>query len=177
MNRHTTFGLILLIANLVPSFEAEASDGWLNVKNYGAIGNGSSDDTVAINSAFAALSARGGIVYFPPGRYRVTTKITLPDKRVSMVGDGIGISTVEWTNADGGLLYQPSIAGSSSGSDDGRELSVEKLTLRTTQLGGGTALKAVWPELLAKLLILCVCLMWKYVEAISQRRGAMVFSL
>jgi hypothetical protein len=48
MNRHITFSLILLIANIVPSFEAQASDGWLNVKNYGAIGNGSSDDTVAI---------------------------------------------------------------------------------------------------------------------------------
>lgn len=57
------------------------------------------------------------------------------------------MSTVEWTNVDGGLLYQPSISGSSSGADDGRELSIEKLTLRTTQLGGGTALKVVWPEI------------------------------
>ena len=137
---------LLLIVALVLSTEAHAQAGWLNVKSYGAVGNGSSDDTAAINSALAALPARGGIVYFPPGRYRASTKIALPDKRVSLLGDGIGISTIEWTNVDGGLLYQPSIAGSSSGADNGRELSLEKLTLRTTQLGGGAALKATWPE-------------------------------
>jgi pectate lyase-like protein len=47
--------------------------GVFNVKFYGATGNGATDDTLAINTAVSsANSAGGGIVYFPPGTYRVT---------------------------------------------------------------------------------------------------------
>jgi hypothetical protein len=43
-----------------------------NVKNYGATGNGTSDDTVAIRSAIsAAVADGGGIIYFPAGTYAV----------------------------------------------------------------------------------------------------------
>ncbi len=43
-----------------------------NVKNYGATGNGTSDDTVAIRSAInAAVANGGGIIYFPAGNYAV----------------------------------------------------------------------------------------------------------
>lgn len=41
-----------------------------NVKDYGATGNGTSDDTAAITAAqTAANAAGGGIVYFPPGTF------------------------------------------------------------------------------------------------------------
>src|ERR1700691_5533219 len=43
-----------------------------NVKSYGALGNGTTDDTVAIQTAYtAAAAAGGGIVFFPPGTYLV----------------------------------------------------------------------------------------------------------
>ncbi len=46
---------------------------------YGATGNGTTDDTVAINSALAAAgTAGGGIVYLPPGNYRTTNTLTVP---------------------------------------------------------------------------------------------------
>ena len=42
---------------------------WFNVQTYGATGNGSTDDTTAIQAAItAALAADGGVVYFPPAR-------------------------------------------------------------------------------------------------------------
>lgn len=48
-----------------------------NVIAYGAIGNGVADDTAAINLAIAAChTAGGGIVYFPPGTYKVTKPLT-----------------------------------------------------------------------------------------------------
>jgi Pectate lyase superfamily protein len=44
-----------------------------NVKDYGATGDGVTDDTIALNAAVAAaVTTSGGIVYFPPGTYRVT---------------------------------------------------------------------------------------------------------
>ncbi len=44
-----------------------------NVKDYGALGNDSADDTAAINAAITAATSTKGIVYFPPGTYRLAT--------------------------------------------------------------------------------------------------------
>lgn len=46
----------------------------VSVKAYGATGNGSTDDTAAIQAAIDYVySSGGGTVYFPPGTYRVTS--------------------------------------------------------------------------------------------------------
>jgi hypothetical protein len=48
----------------------------VNVLDYGATGNGSTDDRTAINLAFAACIANGGgTVYFPKGTYFVTDSV------------------------------------------------------------------------------------------------------
>lgn len=53
----------------------------INVKDptYGAIGNGTADDTAAIQAALNACSAAGGgVVTAPFGQYRITSKLTIP---------------------------------------------------------------------------------------------------
>ncbi|MFH9816132.1 glycosyl hydrolase family 28-related protein [Streptomyces sp. NPDC017230] len=50
---------------------------WLNVKDYGAFGDGTTDDTVAIQAALAACPM-GGIVYLPAGAYRTSAPLTIP---------------------------------------------------------------------------------------------------
>ena len=56
-----------------------------DVREYGAVGDGITDDTAAINRAVSdgnrcgeacgSTSALGALVYFPPGTYLVTTPI------------------------------------------------------------------------------------------------------
>lgn len=59
--------------------------GYIDVKQYGAKGNGSTDDRTAINNAIAAAATFSGTVFFPPGSYRVTNFIT-SNPAVSLVG-------------------------------------------------------------------------------------------
>jgi hypothetical protein len=51
----------------------------LNVINFGATGNGTTNDQPAVMSAIAELNGNLGYVYFPPGNYLMTAPITLPD--------------------------------------------------------------------------------------------------
>ena len=51
--------------------------GWHNVKDHGALGDGTTDDTAAIQAAIDACDAAGGgTVYFPPGTYYLGTAPT-----------------------------------------------------------------------------------------------------
>ena len=49
----------------------------VNVLDYGAVGNGIADDTVAIQAAVDALT-EGGQLFFPPGKYKLTDEVMLP---------------------------------------------------------------------------------------------------
>jgi len=76
------------IAQTVTSGSSSAPLGWYNVKDYGATGNGSTDDTAAVSSAITALtSGSGGVLYFPRGSYKTSGGfyITVP---TMVMGDG-----------------------------------------------------------------------------------------
>jgi len=57
-----------------------------NVKDFGAIGNGSDDDTAAINATITAAGI-GGTVFFPKGTYFVSSKLTMLANQ-AFVGEG-----------------------------------------------------------------------------------------
>lgn len=48
-----------------------------NVQDYGALGNGVTDDITAINAAFSAFQVTGGVMYFPAGTYVISAAIVL----------------------------------------------------------------------------------------------------
>src|SRR5439155_16189996 len=53
---------------------AQFPDSRYNIRQFGAVGNGSTDDSTAISNAEAALEAVGaGILYLPKGHYCVKT--------------------------------------------------------------------------------------------------------
>lgn len=59
-----------------------------NVKDFGALGDGSTDDAAAIQAALDACEAAGGgRVYFPPGTYKADSQLVGGDG-VEWIGDG-----------------------------------------------------------------------------------------
>ena len=60
----------------------------LSVKRFGAKGDGSTDDTAAVLAALAALGPAGGIVYFPPGIYKVDTESIILTQNAQLIGSG-----------------------------------------------------------------------------------------
>ena len=70
---------------------AKAATSVFNVKSYGAVGDGVTDDTVAIQAAIsAANTAGGGTVIFPKpsSNYKITTALTL-NSNVRLLGLGV----------------------------------------------------------------------------------------
>lgn len=76
---------------IVPEHEHDLiSTGWFTVTSYGAAGDGTTDDTAAINTAIAALnSAGGGVLYFPAGNYLVSAGLTSITVAATIMGDGL----------------------------------------------------------------------------------------
>lgn len=59
-----------------------------SVTSFGAIGNGSADDSSAIQDCVdACYAAGGGVVFIPPGTYKIATAVTIPNF-VEIVGVG-----------------------------------------------------------------------------------------
>jgi hypothetical protein len=74
---------------------------WTDVTRTGAAGDGRSDDTAAIRRAVERTPA-GGLVLFPPGRYRVSGEI-LVDRPVSFAGVGRGSQVYQ--SSPGQILF------------------------------------------------------------------------
>jgi hypothetical protein len=75
---------------------------WFDVTHplYGAKGDGSTDDTAAIQAAINACAAntRSGTVFFPPGVYMISVPLTSSSKSIRFSGSGANaISTIRPT--------------------------------------------------------------------------------
>lgn len=57
-----------------------SASGLTSVKEYGAVGDGMTDDAAAIQAAIDAVALFGGTVYFPAGTYIIGTTLTLKSK-------------------------------------------------------------------------------------------------
>jgi hypothetical protein len=76
---------------------------WLNVKDYGAVGNGSIDDTIALTNAFAAGNTQLLPVYMPPGTYVVTSLLDLSSQTCTII---FGASMLNDNNAFNGSVFE-----------------------------------------------------------------------
>lgn len=78
-----------------------------NVKAFGAVGDGVTDDTAAIRAAVDALPTQGGDIFFPDGVYIITNTITIKKHGVTFRG-----VTSASTYADQSAM-QPGVRGTS----------------------------------------------------------------
>lgn len=71
----------------------------VNVKDFGANGDGITDDTAAIESAISSSGAAK--IYFPAGVYVVSSQISATDKFLHFAGDGPRVSEIKYTGTNG----------------------------------------------------------------------------
>ena len=82
----------------------------VSVKDYGAVGDGSTDDTAAIQSAIDRLVANGGgCLYTPPGFYKTTSVLSIT-KGIIIQGAGLGVGTGSG-NSGGTVIRNASASG------------------------------------------------------------------
>lgn len=101
------------------------SDVFINVKDvtYGAKGDGTTDDTAAIQAALNAVPTNGGVVYFPPGAYKITATLHPTVSGTSLMGAG-------W---DARILYDGMVATTAIGMGDTTQRRVNVRWLRISQ--------------------------------------------
>lgn len=96
-----------------------------SVKTYGAVGDGVTDDTAAITSAFADTAV--GLVYFPPGTYLITS-VAIPN-RTGLVIEGQGATILMSGTGSSGTPQGFALSGTC------RDITIRNLRF----LGDGTA--------------------------------------
>lgn len=92
-------------------------DSWLNVKtDFGAVGDGVTDDTAAIQAAFESLKPDGAlekVLYFPAGTYRIVDTVAISRDEtfaeyegISVIGEDPATTTIKWDGAAGGRMME-----------------------------------------------------------------------
>ena len=83
---------------------------YANIKAFGATGDGTTDDVLAIQEALDTV-VDGDIVYFPPATYRIDTPLTVVGKAINIIGYG---ATLDFSNNSTTLAQALTISGSDS---------------------------------------------------------------
>jgi hypothetical protein len=136
----TIFGWRIYLASLVFSwiFTAECSQSIvtrINVKTYGAKGDGKTDDTKSLISAFKAVSISGGEIYFPAGVYLTDIIDIRPSQN----------STIAVQGEKGKVMIKKNITDKTNVALFFCEIKGTKLLFRNLTLNGSsTARKGKW---------------------------------
>lgn len=89
----------------------------ISVKNFAAAGDGTTDDTTAIQAAIDhAATTTGGTVYFPQGDYKITSTLVISESNIRLVGEGSGgvflsSKADQRTNAATRILWDSMVTG------------------------------------------------------------------
>jgi hypothetical protein len=108
----------------------DLTGGWRNVRDYGATGDGTTNDTAAVQAALtAAANAGGGVVWLPRGTFACNTLAQNAAGGVSLIGAGRGVSMLKSRAAE------PLLTITQDGTYPATQGTVERLTLDGNSLG------------------------------------------
>ena len=120
-----------------------------NVKDYGATGDGTTDETTTFQATISAMnvsSAPRTTLRIPSGTYVLSSKLawTLASQTngLSIVGDGRGSTILKWTNSDGGIQITM-VYPQQEGINNQSPIVVSGVTFVTTYASGGTGLEVI----------------------------------
>lgn len=74
--------------NAVATTVQEKLREWVSVKDFGAVGDGVTDDTTAIQAAIDSIPSAGGSIYFPVGIYLISSTLIVSTESISLTGEG-----------------------------------------------------------------------------------------
>lgn len=134
-------GTAAMVAAAGPA-HAEVAGDWQNVKDFGATGDGQTNDAPAIQQAIDQAGKLSAI-FFPPGTYRCDRAITSQARSISIIGSGIGVTRVVFTAAGHG--FDLSLV-SDDATRDFDYLNVRDLSVLTRNPDGQSAIRAVWSK-------------------------------
>ncbi len=96
-----------IMADWLNDVNTNVYDLFANVKQYGAVGNGTTDDTDAFESAIAANA--GKTIFIPPGTYRLTRTISMASQGMCLYGESQinTVLTIDQTTGPGISISAP----------------------------------------------------------------------
>jgi hypothetical protein len=108
---------------------------YTNVSDYGAVGDGTTDDTTAIANAIAAATLHGGTVFFPTPavNYLISSELTLTTG-VSILGTG----------SEACEIYQSSSTTNGIFANDAASISIQGIYLNGPGAGSGVGIAMGW---------------------------------
>lgn len=123
-----------------------------SVKDFGATGDGVTNDTTAVQAAITAAATSGAIVYFPAGTYKVTT-LTLPQQGsgIELMGESFcGLNDLTTAVYKGAVILSTEAAGNVISCNGGvgvanRGVRISSIAMRVSTSGYAIYLKGA-PE-------------------------------
>jgi hypothetical protein len=114
-------------------FQIKNQQNVINVRDFGAAGNGSTDDTSAIQQAIDSVLGTGGTIYLPKGIYKISSQLNLRNG-VTILGDGEESTFINQTGADAHGFV----------GDDVGSISLENFILTGPSSGTGAGIRLGW---------------------------------
>lgn len=71
------------------------NDNTLNIKWFGAIGDGATNNVNAFNRAMSVLSSNGGTLFIPIGTYLLSSQISIPNSNITITGEDRDLSILK----------------------------------------------------------------------------------
>lgn len=114
---------------------------YVNIVNYGGVGDGTTDNTTAFAAALAALGARGGTIFFPRGSFKFASLQTVSYTLnalydLTLLGEGPDATSLLWpAGVDGIRINFNSNTSKSTQAFHARDLSIVSADNTPSQIG------------------------------------------